>query len=59
LSNHDFFPNLIAEPFSSGLHKAFAFAIVACLLGALMSWSRGGRRVGARKPVEVAEPETF
>jgi MFS family permease len=63
LSSHDFFPNLIAEPFSSGLHKAFAFAIVACLAGALMSWSRGGRPVDVRKPaavpLEAAEPETF
>jgi MFS family permease len=45
LGHRGFFPNLIAGPFHAGLHKAFAFAISACLLAAIMSWSRGGRRV--------------
>jgi MFS family permease len=40
-----FFPHLISGPFHSGLHEAFAFAIVACLVAALASWSRGGRAV--------------
>jgi hypothetical protein len=40
-----FFPHLIAGPFRSGLHEAFAFAIAACLVAALASWSRGGRVV--------------
>ena len=40
-----FFPHLISGPFHSGLHEAFAFAIVACLVAALASWSRGGRVV--------------
>jgi MFS family permease len=40
-----FFPNLIAAPFHSGLREAFAFAIAACLVAALASWSRGGRVV--------------
>jgi MFS family permease len=40
-----FFPHLIATPFRSGLHEAFAFAIAACLVAALASWSRGGRVV--------------
>ena len=58
-----FFPNLIAGPFSSGLHKAFLFAIAACLLAAAMSWSRGGRvrtqRAGtpAVRPDDVSEPD--
>jgi MFS family permease len=43
VGNRNFFPNLIAGPFQDGLHKAFAFAIFACLLAALMSWSRGRR----------------
>jgi MFS family permease len=43
LTGRDFFPTLVAEPFQAGLHKAFAFAIGACLLAALMSWSRGKR----------------
>ena len=48
LEQRDFFPNLIAEPFHEGLHKAFAFAIAACLLAAIMSWSRGSRAVARR-----------
>jgi thiosulfate reductase cytochrome b subunit len=30
-------------PFSSGLHEAFAFAIVACLIAAGASLLRGGK----------------
>jgi len=65
LTNHNFFPNLIAEPFRSGLHKAFAFAIGACLLAALMSWSRGSRyvatesRVAAAELIDSSEPDTI
>ena len=40
-----FFPHLIAGSFRSGLDEAFAFAIAACLVAALASWSRGGRVV--------------
>jgi MFS family permease len=40
-----FFPHLIAAPFRSGLREAFAFAIAACLVAALASWSRGARVV--------------
>jgi hypothetical protein len=51
LSAHDqavvtgssFFPNLISDPFRHGLHTAFAFAIVACLVAAAASALRGGR----------------
>jgi hypothetical protein len=53
LSAHDqaavtgssFFPNLISGPFQDGLHAAFAFAIVACLIAAAASLLRGGRMV--------------
>jgi hypothetical protein len=38
-----FFPQLISAPFHSGLHAAFAFAIVACLIAAGTSLMRGGR----------------
>jgi MFS family permease len=38
-----FFPHLISAPFRSGLHEAFAFAIVACLIAAAASLMRGGR----------------
>ena len=38
-----FFPQLISGPFSDGLHEAFAFAIVACLIAAAASLMRGGK----------------
>ncbi len=40
-----FFPSIISAPFRSGLHDAFAFAVIACLLAAVMSWLRGGKYV--------------
>ena len=43
LTSRSYFPSLISSPFRSGLHEAFAFAIVACLIAAVASWSRGGR----------------
>jgi MFS family permease len=43
LTGRGFFPSLISGPFASGLHAAFDFAIVACLLAAGMSWLRGGK----------------
>jgi MFS family permease len=50
LSSHDrgvltgqgFFPHLISGPFRSGLHEAFVFAILACLVAAAASFMRGG-----------------
>jgi len=45
LTGRSFFPNLISDPFRTGLHEAFAFAIVACLVAAVASWSRGQRYV--------------
>jgi hypothetical protein len=45
LTGHQFFPTLISDPFRSGLHAAFAFAIVACLIAAAASGLRGGRMV--------------
>jgi MFS family permease len=45
LAGRSFFPQLISDPFRSGLHEAFAFAIIACLVAALASWSRGARYV--------------
>jgi MFS family permease len=41
LTGHSFFPQLISHSFRSGLHDAFLFAIVACLIAAAASWSRG------------------
>ena len=43
LVGRGFFPKLISLPFKDGLHEAFAFAIIACLVGAAASWTRGGR----------------
>jgi EmrB/QacA subfamily drug resistance transporter len=43
LTGHSFFPHLISGPFQAGLHAAFAFAIVACLVAAAASLLRGGR----------------
>ena len=65
LSGRSFFPQLISPPFRVGLHEAFAFAIVACLVAAVASWSRGARYVDAGLPapaaradgVAVVEPE--
>jgi MFS family permease len=45
VSGRTFFPGLLSGPFQSGLHEAFAFAIVACLIAAAASWSRGTRSV--------------
>jgi len=49
ISGRGFFPHLIAAPFRSGLYEAFAFAIAACLVAALASWSRGARVVVPKK----------
>jgi MFS family permease len=73
LSAHDqsvvtgssFFPALISQPFRSGLHAAFTFAIVACLIAAAASLMRGARMVdeGDARPVPLprrrptAQPE--
>jgi MFS family permease len=62
ITGHSFFPQLISAPFRSGLHEAFAFAIVACLVAALASLMRGGRyeyddaAVPAR-PLRTTRPE--
>jgi hypothetical protein len=42
LVGRSFFPRLISAPFRTGLHEAFAFAIVACLIAAVASYFRGG-----------------
>jgi MFS family permease len=45
LTGSSFFPHLISAPFQSGLHAAFTFAIVACLIAAGASLMRGGKMV--------------
>jgi MFS family permease len=41
LTGRSFFPALISGPFRAGLHEALNFAIVASLLAAAASWTRG------------------
>jgi MFS family permease len=53
LTGRSFFPHLIEGPFRSGLHEAFLFAIVACLIAAAASWTRGERYA------HTADPETL
>jgi len=43
LTGRSFFPHLISAPFRTGLHEAFAFAVIACLLAAAASLMRGGK----------------
>jgi len=43
ITGESFFPSLITNSFKDGLHTAFNFAIVMCLLGAACSWTRGGK----------------
>ncbi len=43
LAGRSFFPHLISGAFETGLHEAFAFAIVACLIAAACSLMRGGK----------------
>lgn len=45
LTGRSFFPGLISGPFQAGLREALMFAIIACLLAAVASWSRGQRYV--------------
>jgi hypothetical protein len=61
LTGRSFFPQLISPPFRSGLHEAFLFAIVACLVAAAASLLRGGRyhhteRAPVVDPVLAAAP---
>jgi MFS family permease len=59
LTGRSFFPHLISGPFSSGLHEAFLFAIVACLIAAAASLARGGKYHhgddAAREPTQAED----
>ena len=62
LTGQAFFPHLISGPFSDGLHTAFAFAIVACVVAAGASLLRGGvyhhvDEPDARRPVQKLEEQ--
>jgi MFS family permease len=43
ITGRSFFPHLISAPFRTGLHEAFLFAILACLIAAGASLLRGGK----------------
>jgi hypothetical protein len=58
LSGRTFFPELIQGPFRNGLHEAFAFAVIACLIAAVASWSRGERYVDGDAPVGAPKGAT-
>jgi MFS family permease len=60
LTGRSFFPHLISGPFGHGLQKAFDFAAVVCIVGAVASLLRGGKfhytePDGSPSPVEPAE----
>jgi MFS family permease len=58
LTGRSFFPGLITVPFRAGLHAALDFAIIASLLAAIASWTRGAHQphavAGAHAPASVA-----
>jgi hypothetical protein len=56
LVGRSFFPRLISAPFRTGLHEAFAFAIVACLIAAVASFFRGGLSRDELPPTAAADP---
>jgi hypothetical protein len=57
ITGHSFFPQLISGPFRDGLHAAFAFAIVACLVAAAASLMRGGQYHHAEERAFTIGPE--
>ncbi len=56
VTGRSFFPELISVPFRNGLHEAFTFAIIACLIAAAASSLRGGRFHYADEPVPEPDP---
>ena len=57
LTGHSFFPDLIAPPFTDGLHAAFDFSLAAMLVAAGASWMRGARPAAAPVPAEIGPVE--
>jgi MFS family permease len=55
LNARGFFPSLISQPFRNGLHAAFDFAVLACLVAAGASWLRGGKYIYS-EPSTVSLP---
>jgi hypothetical protein len=60
VTGEQFFPSLITDAFRDGLHAAFNFGIVMCLIGAAASWTRGGKAeadLGVTELAAGANPE--
>jgi hypothetical protein len=51
ITGRSFFPQLIEEPFASGLHLAFTFAAIATAIAIVASAFRGRRYLHATEPV--------
>src|ERR1019366_985528 len=59
LNGRGFFPSLISKPFKNGLHAAFDFAVIACLIAAGASWLRGGKYIYSENTqADVGAPES-
>ncbi|MDO8213491.1 MFS transporter [Conexibacter sp. CPCC 206217] len=56
LTGNSFFPTLISGPFRDGLHTAFTFAIVACLIAAAASLMRGGHTIQEEEDAAEVAP---
>jgi MFS family permease len=52
VTGREFFPNLITQPFHSGLGIAFGFAIAASVIGAIASGLTGRTKPAAEEPAE-------
>jgi hypothetical protein len=57
ITGRSFFPQLIEQPFASGLHLAFTFGAIATIIALIASLLRGKRYIHASAPVleELAE----
>jgi MFS family permease len=51
ITGRSFFPQLIEEPFASGLHLAFTFGAIATIIGLIASLLRGRRYVHSSAPL--------
>ncbi|WP_236792099.1 MFS transporter [Amycolatopsis sp. GM8] len=57
LTGRSFFPNLISGPFSDGLTTAFWFAIIVCVIAAVLSWFVGKPKPALGVPRESVGAE--
>jgi MFS family permease len=53
LTGHEFFPNLISQPFHHGLVIVFGMAVAMSVVGALASLLRGTKYVHVDEPVDL------